>query len=228
MTFIKSLLPAVALLLILTPPASATPLAAGTSCIVGVDCGSPGPNFTPDSVGTLLNTVTRKVTGVNSAKVVRFTGQLKSAVYQEASGYLTFYYQYYADLGSATAVDGFSMTDFAGYTVNAGYRTDNLGGGFFSTGSKTPRELSLDVTGSVVGFDYKSPNFGVLSGGTISNIMVIKTNAKSYTTGSTQIIDGGVDTVSTFAPVPEPGFYGVLSVGLAGLALAIRRHAEKA
>jgi hypothetical protein len=58
--------------------------------------------------------------------------------------------------------------------------------------------------------------------------MVIKTNATSFGAGSTNVINGAIATVVTFSPVPEPGFYGLIGAGLAGLLYAARRRKRSA
>src|SRR3974377_1684056 len=80
-----------------------------------------------------------------------------------------------------------------------------------------------------------------------SAILIIQTNAPDYTPGSVALIGTGSKVADSsgvgfgtiyntgkfsgtfLAPIPEPGFYGVLSIGLAGLfAMKYRRGKQKA
>ena len=211
---------AFAVAMALSSQANATPLASGASCTIGGTntCGATA-NFTGNTFGTLVTSATRTVTGSNTLGTT-FTGTLYAAVYQELNGFLTFYNQYLND--GPNEIHRITTTNFMGYTSDVGYRTDNFdGGGIFLASGMTP--IGMDRNAGDIGY-----NFAGIPGGSRSNILVVKTNAISWTRGNTSIINGSTADVSTFAPVPEPGFYGLLSAGLAGLVLTLkRRNARK-
>ena len=88
-----------------------------------------------------------------------------------------------------------------------------------------PAFATRSTDGSVVGFEFEASGpGGLLDPGEFTSLVVIQTNAPSYTRGSTAIINGGSGSVESFAPVPEPA-----TMALAGLALgaAVRRRARK-
>ncbi len=67
----------------------------------------------------------------------------------------------------------------------------------------------------VVGFSFfRAPlgNGAITAGGT-SALLVLQTNAPSYTSSIASVIDGTVATVPTYAPTPEPATVVLLALG---------------
>lgn len=154
------------------------------------------------------------VVGKNALNQVRFTGLLGADAWQEPSGNYTFYFQYSNDATSVDAVHRLTMTGFAGFTVDAFY----LGG--VPAGTVAPLLVDRSNDGNTVGFDFLPYPFGpgYVQPGQATFILGIRTNATQFTEGTTSIIDGGIDTVKSFAPaVPEPTSMAALALGLVGL-----------
>jgi hypothetical protein len=68
-----------------------------------------------------------------------------------------------------------------------------------------------------------------MKAGVTSVIFEVQTTDKTYTTGTANISTTvpRVATASTYSPVPEPGFYGLLAIGLAGLFWVATRRSRR-
>lgn len=211
--------------LLLTGPASAqTPLPVGTSTV---------PPVANPVYQQVLATSTQPVFGVNANNVQFFSGTLQHAVVVNQFGTLDFLYQYTAAV-SVNPVIRITNTDFTGFTTDVYYRTTlpNSGvgdpvlvppfAGFISTGTIAPNSVDR-FAAATVGWDFRSPP--IFTGNT-TRIFAIRTNATHYTVGSTNVIDGAIATVPTFAPsnVPEPAPIAMLGAGLLPLGLAFLRR----
>src|SRR5579871_435387 len=157
-------------------------------------------------------------------------------VYQEAGGFLDLAYQFTNNTACppASACDSLehlTVTSYGniGSPGNPGnvdvYYLNNL------PGAPAPDQFSVQTSpgptagnpftanrssnaGTVVGFNFTGTN--AVAPGEESAIYLIKTDSKIIGPGTFSLLDGGTGSSSAYlSPVPEPGFYGLLAIGLA-------------
>ena len=205
------------------------PLPAGS-----IDVPLPGTTSAaePDLVGTVLGDQTIPFTVLDGATGgVALTGTLQDRVVQETStGDLDFYgHITITDFGNnLAAIDSIGMGSFAGFSVNANFRTDGLG-------VQGPDAASRSSDGSEVEWYFESPaRLGAPGGASESLFFFAQTDAQNYdSNGSARIVaysdvNGGIDPVvdlsGIYEPtaVPEPstlaGGFMALAVGFSGAA----------
>lgn len=171
---------------------------------------------------TVLDTKVREFSIVNAAGQTRATGTAISQVVREAqSGTLTFLYLVQNNGSSLDELNRITVTNFAGWATEVGQDVNN---------NFSPRQnaslVSRSANGATIGFDFLAAPIGqgMLSPGKWTSVFWIRTNATDYTSGTLNAIDGGIATVDSFAPVPEPGTMAALGLG----ALALLRRRRKA
>jgi hypothetical protein len=130
------------------------------------------------------------------------------------AGDLTFVYQVTVTGGDIARVSG---SDFGLFLTDV---VQGVPHSPFVAGTAPSSSADRDITGAVVGFNFMPkliPDGGPPANSSLD--LIIRTNAKSFTSGSIGLIDGGGTTMSGFAPstVPEPAFYGLLLLGMSGL-----------
>jgi hypothetical protein len=135
-------------------------------------------------------------------------GVLKAEVFKETGGTLDFYYIVFNQPDSATSVASESDLNFAGWATSVAFRSDGSQVPGFVDGNVPPSSADLDGSGSTVGF-----NFGPVLPNQRSRVVVISTNAFSFTTGQSMVEGSG--PLATFQPtVPEPGSFILFGGGL--------------
>jgi hypothetical protein len=204
-----------ALLLALSVSAVASPLVTGSTLF-------PSP-AEPDPIG---GAVVGSVTAPFSAPT--FSGSLKTTVLSGDTsnpfpGGLTFVYQLINDATSTTQLARLSLSDFSSFKVDASYQVPAVG--------VVPPAVIDRNTDDVIGFSFLGAPLGpgAIGSGKSSSVLVLQTDATTFTDSRARVIDGSTAEMPTLAPragggVPEPASVGILGSVLAGLALRRRRH----
>ena len=162
-----------------------------------------------------------------------------AAVYSDPSntfcaGCLDFVYQVISSGTSTDNVGRVTVTNFTGFEVDAGYSTAGepaAGGTAFATGTWAPGLVDRNTADSV-GFQFSNVATAIPPGGA-STVLVVETNATSFTGGFISISDGTAaaftafePTSSSSSPSPEPATLLLAGLGIAGLA-GIRRFRKR-
>ncbi|MCW7538054.1 PEP-CTERM sorting domain-containing protein [Aquabacterium sp. A7-Y] len=202
-----------ALTLACATAAQAVPLSPG-------DFVSPLPGTTvaaePQLAGTVVEDVMRSVSGTFAQSGQSFSLEIQDRVVLADDGTYDFYYR-------VTVLDkptGYPVTlrrdGLAGFATNAGWRIDGLG-------DEGVQSATRSVDGNAVQFDFGFE----LNEGESSRFFFVDTDATAYAESGTGTVDltpshleTGVDSFTTFAPVPEPSTAALGLLGLAALGLA--------
>jgi hypothetical protein len=195
----------------------ASVLAPGSSVSVYSD-------FSPANFGAVqADTGIQAVTGLDNLNVVTFQGNFRQIVVTDTvTGFLDFLYQIQTTTGP-DSIGRVTTNNYSAFITDVGISTGSadliapIGPTKFA-----PASIDRSGSGSTLGFQF-APSSDITAPNE-SYVLVIKTNATFFTAGSTSVIDGGIDSVSSFAPtaVPEPGCAGVLLVLGGGLLVARR------
>jgi hypothetical protein len=114
-----------------------------------------------------------------------------------------------------------SSGSFVGFSTDVGVDIATVG--------VTPVTVDRSPSGGTIGFNFA---FDTLRPGTTTQRLVIETNAREFSVGSLNLIDGGVITVAAFAPtgqpvppaqIPEPTTLMLIGSGLVSLGIVVRR-----
>jgi hypothetical protein len=146
---------------------------------------------------------------------------------------LDFVIQASNSLISTDAIERLTLTSFTGFATDVGFTMN--GGGTLSGGTVIPETVSRGAAGDVIGFNFSTLVPLLFSPGSTTFVLVIKTNATEFTSGTVSEIDGGVAaSFAAFAPngVPEvtpvPTTLPLLATGLGALGLLGWRRKRKA
>jgi hypothetical protein len=133
-----------------------------------------------------------------------YSGSLTSTVLtgdtSNALGGLTFTYAIQNDANSAHAINRLAVNGFVGFATDMSFSG--------LSGAIAPTLNDRDAGGNVIGFTYIGAPIGPgpIAPGALTNLMVVQTNATNYRATLSNIIDGSIAVVDSFAPVviPEP------------------------
>jgi hypothetical protein len=205
-----------------------TPTSAGTPVTVGAT--------TVGSLGTLtfLQAITATFSIHQAGKSGgTLSGNLTTAVYRTGGGTLDFFYQITEDKANTKAISdlGAPIQDTFGASggVNIYYLPVVTGltgsAGFVSSTKGATPHLTASWTAGNNSISWLPQGMGTTN--SVSTVFVMTTQATSYSTDLASLQGGNLvaPSLGTASPTPEPGFYGVLGVGLSGLAfVAVRRR----
>jgi len=121
-------------------------------------------------------------------------------------------------------VDFITPSSYTGFTTDVGSRNDasttvGLTAGCFVTGDANPQFAFRLSNGSGIDFE----NLDTMPGHS-TYVLVIRSNATSFTLGNAAIQDTTNVTVVALAPSPEPTLVGLLFVGLLGIVAVVERR----
>jgi hypothetical protein len=184
------------------------------------------------SPGTLLATLTESF-DIGPGHVV---GTVTSAVYQNAAGFLDFYYQVVNTTapGLSNSISGIAGHNFQSLSTSVGfYSNASVFGGVFASpfgfgpSGTHVRSADRSADGNFVNMWFGPPwGSSNINPGETSSIAMIATNATSFSLGWATVQNGGpasTDTVRAFQ-VPEPMSGTLALLGFAVLAAARRRQ----
>ncbi len=150
-----------------------------------------------------------------------FSGTLTSVVATSAGtgNNLIFAWILTNDATSTSRIGRFTTLGWTGWT-SAVAQHDARSAGLPEFGATA---LTADRDVDVIGFDFGKVGANQLTAGRNSTVFWALSNATQYTNAISNVIDGSVAQVDTFAPVPEPATMLALGAGLAAIAARRRR-----
>lgn len=174
--------------------------------------------------GLLLETAITEISNPN------YSGIARAAVYDTGTG-LDFYYQYsnFAAPISTHGVARFGLGEFTALgDATVGVFQTGAQFGIFTTGTEISDYADRTSLG-VIGFSFVPNANSKINPGTTSFTQIIRTNARTYTTGNFGLLDGYGDNAKAFAPsaVPEPETYAMLLAGVGLIGSIIRRRRQQ-
>ncbi len=210
------------------------------------------PAGSPIAVDPVTNTTGTLNNGYNWKTSIsarnKAAGNYLSAVYLDpVSNQLDFYYQIQNSFSGSgnnqnTLSFNFAITDFTGFLITDVQQVSGMSFSQFSGSTpRTIKSVSRSASGSTVTVNLT----GTVRPGQNSSVLLLKTNALNFQQGTstfkflnpptgcvanTPSVCGNAYQQPFFLNnldpvlVPEPGFYGMLSMGIGGLLFAVRRR----
>jgi len=149
-----------------------------------------------------------------------FTANYTAQVFRDPNNYwcvncLDFVYQF-TNNGPA-ANERYSMSSFAGFNVNAGTNP-------FGVHDPITVDRSVNGNGPVIGFNFDQFGDEIVAGET-TVLLVIETNALTYTSGYVSAQDGTAGSGLAYQPsaVPEPSSLALMGGGLSVFGILLRK-----
>jgi len=172
---------------------------------------------TPVTGPFLADTGMQPFVATNSLGQTTINGDYRSAVFADpnndfCAGCLDFFVVVTSSSTSVDDIERITLASFGSVLTDVGYST---GAGSIPAGILPS---TVDRSGSVIGFNFAVPN-GVAAGQE-TQVLEIQTNARSFVTGTLQIIDSSVASVNAFAPASVPEASSI-SLTVGGLLLVI-------
>jgi hypothetical protein len=183
------------------------------------------PGFFPTNVQA--NTGLETFTSVGG----RFSGTVDEVVALDSgTNALDFIFQVHNNPSSLDAIDGISSGLFDSFATDVGF-SSTVFITLMGSGIRFPSDDTRSSSGNTVGFDFSFAS-GELMAGETTDLLVIKTNATSFSSGTVDLLSSGDFTsAGVFAPspstVPEPGSLVLFGSGLLGLAGVLRRKLKR-
>ncbi|MGE5526454.1 MAG: PEP-CTERM sorting domain-containing protein [Rhodospirillaceae bacterium] len=179
--------------------------------------------------GTILDTAS------GTLSTPHWTGTYRTAVVDgpEAGVNLDFYYQVTNGSGSTDSLGRITGADFNNAFITNLIQTNAAFDGFVA-GGQSAFSGDRDMFG-VVGFNFLpgTSGTGKIDPGESSYLLIIRTNATSYTAGTMAVINGTATFASAFqpsgqpplvGPIPEPGTMALLATGLLAIGGVARKR----
>jgi murein DD-endopeptidase MepM/ murein hydrolase activator NlpD len=144
---------------------------------------------------------------IETATAIKFVATVRAQVFRNAGGTLDFYYQISNASTSTSSIGRSTEFSFDGVATQLFYRTDTVG--IFINGTEAPLNGDRSSGGVSVGFSFTAqgaPDSRKIDPGESTRILVIRTDARHFTSGFTSVINSGTDDVVTFAPAAD-GYY---------------------
>jgi hypothetical protein len=182
-----------------------------------------GGNGAPDSLSVAGETLVDSVTSPVTDSATGLAGTMTVSVYRETGGTLDFTYLFTNSTNSHDIVNEISASNFtAAASGPGGGNNGALASGYIDVGADSSNGGIVPVsvewtTASTVNFTVTPPSTNVIGPGESSALLIIKTNATSYTSGLATTQDGGVVQVPGFEPGPEPSSMVLAGLGAFGL-----------
>ena len=217
-------------LVVMGPVGNATVLppgtCAGNGCVPPVYDDFPTADFFGAPI--LGDTGIEAFTGTDAFGNVVFTGKFREIVITDnITGHLDFLYQIQRT-GGTDSLGRLTTINYKSVITDVGQCSacSPVGDLIAAVGPLhvAPQFVGRGVSGDTVIFDFGGTVATQIGDSNESSILVIRTDATRFIGGSSSIIDGGVTSVASLAPAPEPGLVGLLLGGLFAVGLVFARR----